>query len=96
MDTLLYCGKCKIATPTTGYNVIDHEINRNKKSGEKSTTMRKIIKGSCEVCEAKKHIFANKDGKIKVPKEKLPVVEEDDFTEDEINLLKERGYAKIL
>lgn len=65
MDNLIYCGKCKTNTPTLNFNVVDYNINRDKKSGEKSITTRKIIKGTCEVCKSKKHIFANNEGKIK-------------------------------
>jgi hypothetical protein len=96
MDTSLYCGKCKIATPTTDYNIIDHDVNRKKKSGEESTTKRKIIKGSCEICKAKKHIFANKEGKIKIPVIKEQEKDDDDFTEEEIRILKAKGYSKLL
>ena len=66
MDNLIYCGKCKTHTPTLDFNVIDHNISRNKKSGEKSIITRKIIKGSCDVCKSKKHIFGNNEGKTKI------------------------------
>jgi len=98
MDILLRCNRCKTATPTVEYKIIDQDVTREKKSGEKSTTNRKVIKGICGTCNAKKHMYADKEGKIK---EKLPIIEEkpvenDDFTEEEITISKSKGYSKAL
>jgi len=57
MDTLLRCNRCKINTPTIDYKVIDQDVTREEKSGEKSITNRKVIKGVCETCSAKKHVY---------------------------------------
>ena len=54
----MYCGKCKIITPTNNFEIIDKTVVRNKKNGEVSTNVRKSKKGICGICNTKKHLFA--------------------------------------
>ena len=58
-DEPIYCGKCKIKTPTTNFEIKDKPVVRVKKNGELSTNVRKVIQGICEICNTKKHLFSS-------------------------------------
>jgi hypothetical protein len=58
-----YCVKCKDRTQTNDYKLKDKLVERTKKNDEISSSIRKIITGTCSICGSKKHLFTSNNDK---------------------------------